>query len=99
MIRKGRGRSDSNIVHIDPNDSSPDCVLCDDIFVNLIHHCLEGCWRVTEAKEHDCGLKESIACFEGRLMFVSLLDSDVIISPTHIEFGEDRGSAKVCDKV
>src|SRR6202453_1530158 len=44
MIRKGSGRSDGNIVHIDSNDRSSDCVLCDDIFVNLIHHSLKGCW-------------------------------------------------------
>src|ERR1700677_2078563 len=99
MIRKGSGCSDSNIVHVDSNDRSSDGVLCDDIFVNLIHHRLEGRWRVTEAKEHDCGLEESILCFECRLMFVSFFDSDVVISPTHIEFGEDRGSAEICDKV
>ena len=85
VIREGSGRSDGDIVHINSNGSPPNGVFCDDIFVDLIHHRLEGCWRVAEAKEHDCGLKESIACFEGRFMFVAFFDTHIVVSPSYIE--------------
>src|ERR1700677_3213302 len=88
MIFEGSGRSDSDIVHVNSNGCSPYCVFCDDIFIDLIHHGLEGCRRVTKAKEHDCGLEESISCFKGRFVFVSLLDAYVIVSPPDIELGK-----------
>ena len=75
MIGKGGGRSDSYVVHVDSYDSSPYCVFRDDILVDLIHHCLEGCGGITQAKKHDCGLKESIACFERCFVFIALLDA------------------------
>ena len=88
MIGKGGGRSDSYIVHIDSNDCSPYRVLCDDIFVDLIHHGLEGCRGVTESEEHDCGLKESIACFERCFVFIALFDAYIVIPPAHIELSK-----------
>src|ERR1700677_1937660 len=84
MIWKGSGRSDSYIVHIDSDDCSPDCVLCDDIFIDLIHHGLKGRRGVTESEKHDCGLKESIACFERCFMFISFFDSYVVVTPSYI---------------
>src|ERR1700677_4432005 len=47
MIRKGGGRSDSYVVHVDSNDCSLYRVLRDDIFIDLIHHSLEGRRGVT----------------------------------------------------
>src|SRR6202453_5480095 len=90
VVRKRSGRSNSNIVHIDSDNSPLDSEFCHDIFVNLIHHCLESCGGVTESKKHDSGLKESISCFERRFVFVAFLDSDVIVSPSYIEFSDYR---------
>jgi hypothetical protein len=39
-----------NVVHIDNNQ-----VLFDFLFEYLVHHSLEGCWRITHSKEHDNG--------------------------------------------
>src|ERR1700677_4641793 len=84
MVGKRSGRSDGNIVHVDSNDRSPYRVLCDDIFIDLIHHGLEGCWGVAEAKKHNCGLKESIACFERCFMFIAPFNAYVVVPPAYI---------------
>src|ERR1700677_15301 len=85
VIREGGGRSDSNVVHVDSDDRSFESVFCDDIFINLIHHCLEGRRGVAEAKKHDCGFKEPIACFERRFVFVALFYAHIVVSPSHIK--------------
>src|ERR1700677_3570307 len=85
MIREGGGRSYGNIVHIDSNDGPLESVLCDDILVYLIHHCLECCGGVAKSKKHDSGLKESISCFERCFVFIALFDPDVVVSPSYVE--------------
>src|ERR1700677_3397006 len=85
VIREGGGRSYGNIVHIDSDDGPLEGVLCDDIFVYLIHHRLEGCGGVAKSKKHDSGLKESISCFERRFVFITFFDSNVVVSPSYVE--------------
>ena len=57
-----------------------------------VHHCLESGWRICQAKEHDSRLKESLISDESGLPLVSIIDPDVIISPSNIEFGKERTS-------
>jgi hypothetical protein len=71
------------IIHVDFQPS-----LCDLFLEDVIHHCLEGCWGVCEAKEHDSWLKESLACFKGGFPLVSLFDVDIVIAPSYIELRE-----------
>src|ERR1700677_721895 len=85
MVRKRCGRSNSNVVHINSDYRSPESVLGNDIFVYLIHHRLEGCGGVAEAKKHDSGLKESISCFERCFVFITFFDSNVVVSPSYVE--------------
>src|SRR6202453_1153692 len=84
MIGKGGGRSDGYVVHVDSNDCSPYRVLRDDIFIDLIHHGLECCGGVTESEKHNCGLKESIACFERCFVFIAFFNAYVVVSPAYI---------------
>ena len=74
-------------------------MFCDDVFVNLVHHRLECGGRVAKAKKHDCGFKKSIACFEGCLVFVTLFDADIVITPSYIQFGEYGHSPKFGEEV
>src|ERR1700677_5315899 len=99
MVRERGRRSDSDIVHVNSYDRPSYGVFRDDIFVDLIHHRLEGCGGIKQAKKHDCGLKESIACFEGRFMFVAFFDANIIVPPSNIEFRENGSTAEVGDEV
>src|ERR1700677_2121549 len=74
-------------------------MFCDDVLVNLVHHRLECGGRVAKAKKHDGGLEKPITCFEGRLVFVTLFDTDVIITPTYVQFGEYGRAPKVGEEV
>src|ERR1700677_1054200 len=84
MIEKRGRRSDSYVVHVDSDDCSPYRVLRDDIFIDLIHHGLEGRWGVTKSEKHYCGLKESIACFERCFVFIAFFNAYVVVSPADI---------------
>ena len=79
-----------NCVSIYKDTIHVDChiALIDEVFENVIHHCLEGGWDVGEAEEHDKGLEDTPICSEGGLPFISLLDSYVVISPAYIQLCE-----------
>jgi hypothetical protein len=75
--------SNDNIIHVNLDPSFLDFVL-----EYFIHHCLEGGWRVMQAKEHYCRLKQSFTSFECSFPLVTFFESDVVISPMNIELGE-----------
>ena len=59
-------------------------------------------WKVgggiAESKEHDSGFKESNGGDESGLPLIFLLDVNVVISPTNVEFGEQGGFFHVIDE-
>ena len=64
---------------------------------DVIHHCLEGCWAVREAKEHDLWLKEPSVGMECSLPFVTLSDSDIVETPSDIQLSKVFGTLELCD--
>src|ERR1700677_237648 len=99
MVVEGRTGGDSNVIHVYANDSTLGSVFCDDLFIDLVHHCLKSGGGIAKAEKHDCGFKEAIACFEGRFVFVAFLDSHVVISPSYVQLGEYGRSPKVSKEV
>ena len=81
---------DYDVVNVDGDLSGVDEVLED-----VVHYRLECCRRVCQSKEHDCWLKQSSVHSEGRFPFVSLFDSDVVVSPLYVELREYSGSLEV----
>src|SRR5713101_1853083 len=73
-----------DVVHIDEYKS---CV--NEILEEFIHHRLESCRRVGKTKEHHQGFKHSFVHLEGSFPFITFLDSNIILSPSYIELGED----------
>jgi hypothetical protein len=53
---------------------------------HVVHHRLEGCRGVCKAEEHYSRFKKSLVCDEGRLPFVALFDSHIVIPPPYIKF-------------
>jgi hypothetical protein len=62
--------------------------LCDEILEYFVHHGLEGSWTVGEAKVHDQWFEEISICSECGLPLIAILNTDIIVSPSYIEFGE-----------
>ena len=62
-----------------------------------IHHHLKGGWRIGKTEEHDCGFEEPFWHEEGSFPLVPILDADVVVSPSDIEFGKQSASAKAVD--
>jgi len=85
---------DDDIVHIHGSFTQ-----VDQVHELVIHHRLESCQGVGEAKKHDGGLEEPITRFEGGLPFVSFLDANVVISPANVEFGEPFLARDTMDKL
>ena len=50
---------------------------------------LEGGRGVGETKEHDSRFKEALVGNKGGFPLMSILDTDIVVSPLYIEFGED----------
>jgi hypothetical protein len=68
-----------------------------DSLQDLIHHSLEGGWTIGETKVHHQQLKEASICVEGSLPLVAIPDTDIIVSPVHIELGEIVCTLEVMD--
>ena len=64
---------------------------------DVVHHCLEGCRAVREAKEHDLWLEEPSVGMECGLPLVTLLDSDVVETPSDIQLSEVLGTSELHD--
>ena len=64
---------------------------------DLIHHHLEGCWAVREAKEHDLWLEEPSVGMECGLPLITLLDSDIVETPLDIQLSKVLGTSELWD--
>jgi hypothetical protein len=54
------------------------------VLENLIHHCLEGCCAISEAKHHYQSFKESKVRLKGCLPLVPFFDPNILVPPVHI---------------
>jgi hypothetical protein len=71
----------------------------DHVGKNTVHECLEGGRTIAESEEHYRGFEETKRCAECTLPLVFFLDSDVVISPPYIKFGEQGGILHIIDEV
>jgi len=85
---------DEDVIKVHTDHSSHNEVLKD-----LIHHCLEGRRTVCKAKEHHQWFKQPVTCLKSSLPLVTLLHSHILVPPSHIQFHEVFGTAKLVDKV
>jgi len=65
-----------------------ECPLCDLFMKNGVHHGLEGCWWVSESKEHHRWFEESLIGYEGCFMLVFLDDLYSVISLADVDCGD-----------
>jgi hypothetical protein len=53
-----------------------------------VHHHLEGGGRIGKAEEHYRWFKQSFWYEEGCFPLISIFNTDVVVSPSHVKFGE-----------
>ncbi len=88
VIREGAG-VDKDIIHI-----AYGLTIVDEISEDIVHHCLECHGGVTQSKEHDGWLKQSLVSLECSLPLIPFLDLHVVESPSEIEYGEELSVAE-----
>ena len=65
---------------------------------HVVHKCLEYRWGIAETEEHYCGFKEPKGGDEHSLPLVRFMDSNVIVPPAGVGFGEKGGVFHVVDE-
>ena len=63
----------------------------------MIHEGLEGWWGIAETEKHDCGFIEAEGSDKCSFPLIFLSNVNVVITPSHIEFGEEGGVLHVID--
>jgi hypothetical protein len=85
---------DQEIVHVDYEPSFGDHVA-----ERVIHESLKGGGGVVHAEKHDRRFEEAFMSNECALPLISVFDTDVVVAPSNIEFGEDLSSFEFIDEV
>src|SRR5258707_1568313 len=89
VIGEGAG-VDKDIVHI-----AYGLAIVDEISEDIIlHHHLECHGGVTQSKEHDSWLKQSLVSLECSLPLIPFLDLHIVESPSEIKYGEELSIAE-----
>ena len=78
------GGVNEEIIHVNDKPS-----FCDHVAKGVIHEALESGRGIGETKEHHDWFKESFMCDEGSFPLMPIFDSDIIVSPSNVELGED----------
>ena len=86
--------TNGQVVHVDDKPT-----LSDVVSEVEVHKCLKCQRRATKSEKHHCWFEQSKRRDEGSLPFITLLDSNVIISPSYVELGKERELAKVINEV
>src|SRR5882672_445328 len=71
----GLASKDEDVIHVDDHNS-----FIDELLEDVIHHCLELHWAVSETKEHGKRFEQASVCLKGHLPLISILDSHIVVS-------------------
>ena len=95
MTTDGGSSGNGYIIHVNTNEGAKEFVLSYDGVKDMIHHSLECHRQVSEAKEHDSWIKESVLCFESCFVFVAFLYMYIVVSPLNVQLCINVCSLKV----
>ena len=71
----------------------------DEVVEQVVHHGLKGRRAVGKSEIHHQWFVESAVCPESSFPFIAFLDSDIVVSPSDIELGEEFGSPETMDQI
>ena len=75
------------------NQLDGDVALVNEFAEKVIHHGLEGCGGICEAKKHDHWLKEASIRLERSLSLVAIAHANVVVAPTDIQLCKEHRPA------
>ena len=90
----GVGGEDQEVIHIDEEPS-----FSYHVAERVVHESLECGGGIGHPEEHYERLEESSVCGEGAFPLMSVLDSDVVVSPPDVEFSEEFSSLELINEV
>src|SRR6266404_2012134 len=85
---------DEDVIQVNDN-----VALIKEVFKDVIHEGLKGCWGIAEAKGHDKWFKQTQRCFKSSFPLVAMMDTNVVVSPTDVELGEVAGVMQLVNEV
>ena len=88
------GRENEHVVHVYEEPS-----FGDHVSEGVVHKVLKGRWGVHHSKEHQHGFEKPSVGGEGSFPLVSVFDAYIIVSPPHIELGEEFCSLEFVEEV
>ena len=74
-------------------------MLDDDVAVDVVHHSLEGHWRVCESEIHDCGFEKTVSGFKCCFLFITFVDAYIVIPPSDVELCVYVCIAEIADEI
>src|SRR6266702_2074811 len=84
MISHVGTSGDSDVVHVDSDGCTEWFVFENDVSVYVVHHGLEGRWRISESEVHDCRCEKSVSGFKCCFLLVSFTDANVVVPPSDV---------------
>src|SRR6267154_2551850 len=87
------GVEEENIIKVDN-----EMAFIDKVRKDGVHKGLEGRWCVAEAEGHDEWFKETEGAFEGCFPFVTVSNTDVIVTPADVELCEVARTLEFIDE-
>ena len=87
---------DEDVVHVDCN-----IAFVDEFTEKMIHHRLESCGCIREAKEHDHWFEEAAIRLECGLPLIAISHTDVVVPLTDIQLRKERRPVAVypCESI
>ena len=99
MVIKISAGGNTDVVHVDTDSGPKRFMFGDDITVDVVHHGLEGRWRVCESEIHDHRFKKTVSGFECRFLFITFLNAYIVIPPSDVELHVYMCVAEVTDEI
>ena len=89
----------SNVVHVNSDSCAEGFVLENDVAINVVHHGLEGRWRIGESEVHNRRFEKSISGFKCCFLLVSFADAYIVVPPSDVKLCVDMCVAEIVDKI
>ena len=99
MIVHGRAGGDPNVVHVDSDSRAEGFMLENDVAIDVVHHGLEGRWRIGESKIHNRRFEKSISGFKCCFLFIPFADTYIVVPPSDVKLCVDVCVTEIADEI
>src|SRR6266702_286420 len=90
---------DADVGHVDADGGPKWFMLEDDVVVDVVHHGLEGRWRVCKSEIHNRGFEKTVSGFQCCFLLVTFVDAHIVIPPSDVELCINVCIAEVANEI